>query len=98
MHYSSDQFKPNEAWLIFRLNSFIRVNDKPADIYMLIDLASAYVFGQLTVTAELPDLMELYRLMKDAYTLMKSWPEVFFCASNDPAEDIFRKYSTQKNI
>lgn len=98
MQYTSDQFMPNEAWLIFRLNSFIRVKDKPADIYMLIDLASAYVFGHLVVTSELPDLMDIHRLMKDAYTFKKAWPELFFCASNDPAENLFRKYSTGKNI
>lgn len=98
MQYSSDQFKPNEAWLIFHLNSFIQVKEKLVDIYILIDIARAYVFGHLIVTGELPDLTDIHRLMNDAYNLKKLWPKLLFCASNDPAEDLFRKYSAGKNI
>jgi hypothetical protein len=36
MQYSSDQFKPGEAWLTFRVDCLVA--DKPVDIYLLIDL------------------------------------------------------------
>lgn len=98
MLYTSDQFMPNEAWLIFRFNSFIQIQGKFADIYLLIDIASEYLFGQIIVTDEFPAQLEIHRLMKNAYDLKKSWPDIFFCVSNDPAEDLFRKFSFKKNI
>jgi len=98
MQYSSDQFKPNEAWLVFRFNSFMQVQGKFADIYLLIDLASEYVFGQIIVTDQLPAQLEIERLMKKAYNMTKSWPGMFYCASNDPAEELFKEYSDKKKI
>jgi tetratricopeptide (TPR) repeat protein len=98
MTYTSDQFHPNEAWLVFRLQSFMQVKGKPADVYILIDLASGFVFGHIIVMGELPDVIEVYRLMKDAYTKMNAWPEMLFCMSNDPVEELFRNYAAEKNI
>jgi len=65
---------------------------------MLIDLASAYSFGHLLVMEELPDLIEVHRLMRDASEKIKAWPEVLFCDSHDIAVDLFRKFAAGKNI
>jgi tetratricopeptide (TPR) repeat protein len=90
--------KPGEAWLIFRLDSFIQIKGQPADIYLLMDVASAYVLGQIIVTGELPDLIDIHRLMKTAYDTKKSWPDIFFFPDGDPAENLFRKYAADKKI
>lgn len=98
MKYSCDHFKPGEAWLIFRLDSFVQIKGRPIDIYILIDLASAFALGQIIVTGELPDLIDIHRLMKEAYDTKKSWPDIFFFPARDPAEKLFRKYTSDKKI
>jgi hypothetical protein len=98
MHYTHDQFHPDEAWLIFRIDPLVLVSGKPADIYMMMDMGSAYIFGQIIVTDKLPLEIDIYRLMKNAFSHKNKWPGTIFYAANDPAEDMFRKFAGHKNI
>jgi tetratricopeptide (TPR) repeat protein len=98
VQYTCNDFNPNDAWLIFRVDSFIHVQDKPVEIYFMIDCATSYAFGQLIVSNDLPNEIDVHRLMKDAYGLKKAWPKIFFCPSNDPGEEFFRKCVEGKNI
>ncbi len=38
MKYSTDQFEPGEAWLVFRIDSL--VEKQPLHIYCMMDVAS----------------------------------------------------------
>jgi tetratricopeptide (TPR) repeat protein len=96
MRYSLDQFGPGEAWLVFRVDSLVQ--DQPVDIYLLMDVASTYIFGNIVVLGELPDVKEITKLMRDAYKTKKSWPKKFFCPAQDPAEDLFRRHAQGKGI
>jgi tetratricopeptide (TPR) repeat protein len=96
MQYSSDQFRPGEAWLTFRVDCLVA--DNPVDVYLLIDLASTYIFGVAIAQEELPDEKEVHNLMQKGYKTKKAWPKVFFCPKNDPAEKIFRKQTEGKGI
>ena len=96
MRYSLDQFEPGEAWLVFRVDCLVQ--DQPVDIYLLMDVASTYVFGNIVVTDELPETEEIAELMRDAYKTKNSWPKKFFCPAQDPAEDLFRRHAEEKGI
>jgi len=89
MKYTMDQFEPGEAWLIFRIDCFTQ--DQPVDIYLLIDMASTYLFWQILVPGELPDENEVKIVMKKAYQTKKRWPKILFCPERDPAEEFFIK-------
>ena len=65
MRYSLDQFEPGEAWLVFRVDCLVQ--DQPVDIYLLMDIASTYVFGNIIAQGEVPDVKEIAKLMRDAY-------------------------------
>ncbi len=96
MRYSLDQFEPGEAWLVFRVDCFVQ--DQPVDVYILMDVASTYVFGSIVVPNELPETKEITKLMQDAYKTKSSWPKRLFCPAQDPAEDLFRTHSEKKGI
>lgn len=98
MHYTHDQFKPNEAWLIFRMDACIRVEGNPADVYIMMDMGSSYIFGQIIVTENFPLEIDIHRLMKNAYSRKSEWPTAIFYTTDDTAEDMFRKFAEQKKI
>ena len=96
MKYSLDQFVPGEAWLVFRVDSLVQ--GQPVDIYFLIDVASTYIFGNIVVPGELPEVKEITQLMQDAYQTKEAWPRKFFCPAQDPAKDLFWRCSAEKGI
>lgn len=96
MQYSLDQFIPGEAWLVFRVDCF--VNDQPVDIYVLMDVASTYIFGNIIVSDEVPAKKDITEVLNDAYKAKNAWPKKFFCPSQDPAESIFKQHIEKKGI
>lgn len=98
-HISAEMFskyEPGDAWLIFRLDCMIA--EKPADICILLDIASDYVLGFFVVLDEIPSSEEIEELMQNAYEKQGSWPEVFYCTQNDPAKELFNKNVVAKDI
>ena len=93
---SSDQFKPNEAWLVFQVDSVVQ--NQHVDIYFLMDISSTYLFGQILVPQELPDSNEVAELMQNAFNTKYSWPKKLFFPKDNPAEEIFRKISEGNRI
>jgi hypothetical protein len=96
LRYSLDQFEPGEAWLVFRVDCLVQ--GQPVDIYLLMDIASTYVFGNIVVPGELPEVKQITKLLRDAYKTKSSWPKKFFCPAQDPAENLFRRHSEEKGI
>ncbi len=90
------QFQPNDAWLVFRVDCYVQ--NQPVDIYMLIDVASAYVFGQVVVLSELPEDMEVTEMLRTAYETKQQWPKRLFFQSPDPAEALFRAHADALGI
>ena len=95
MKYSTDQFEPGEAWLVFRIDSL--VENQPVHIYCMMDVASTYVFGNI-LAPELPDAVEVSKLMQNAFNTKKRWPKKLFFPQQDSAEEIFRKYAEENRI
>lgn len=96
--YSCDQFKPNEAWVVFRVDIEAEDQPQPVDIYILMDVFSSYVFGQVFASGELPDSEEVGNLMKHAFSMKNNWPRIFFFPKLDPAEQIFKAYCKKQGI
>lgn len=94
--FSSEQFDPNDAWIVFRVD--VMVKDDPVDVYILMDAASTYVFGFAFAVEELPDSAEVEDLMENAFRLKNSWPKMFLFPGGDPAEDMFREHSEKRSI
>ncbi len=93
---SSDQFEPNEAWLVFLVDSAIQ--NQHVDIYFLMDIYSTYLFGQIFVPQELPDSPDVAELMQNAFNTKFCWPKKLYFPSDNPAEELFRKISEKNRI
>lgn len=92
------QFKVNEAWIAIRINeSFLFVSEEPYDIYVLMDAASAYVFGHVLkkVTDEVPDEKDIHNLFTDAWGKRSQWAKKLIVSENGPAENAFRKQAEE---
>ena len=88
------QFRPNEAWLVFSVESI--VENEHMYIYSMMDVASTYVFGSLFVPkGKLPDGVEVFELFQNAFRVKNEWPKTLFFPDQDPAEKIFRKYTKE---
>ncbi len=94
---SSNQFKPNEAWLVFKVDSVV-VQNQHVDVYFLMDIFSTYLFGQILVPQELPYSNEVAELMQNAFNIKSNWPKKLFFPEDNPAEEIFRKISEENRI
>ena len=90
------EHKPAEAWLIFRMD--ILVGGQPADVCILMDIGSGFVFGHLIVLNMVPSLPEFENLMQKAYGTLEKWPEVLYCSMNDPAIALFERTAAGKGI
>ncbi len=72
-----NQFKVNQAWIAVRVNdSFLYVAGEPYDLYILVDAASAYVFGHLAskTVEDGPELPDIEGLFQQAGSLKNQYP------------------------
>ncbi len=96
MKYTMDDFEPMDAWLAFRMNVVVR--DGSAGVYFLLDVASNYIFGNVMTEDELPDSTEIDALLDNAFSTKNSWPKKFLFPEDDPAEEIFMKWSEESGV
>ena len=96
-----DQFRVNEVWIAIRINeSFCFVQDEPYDIYVLMDAASTYVFGQVLskVVDEVPHEKDVETLFKKAWAAKRQWPKRIIVPANDIAENVFRMQAEKNGL
>jgi TolA-binding protein len=98
MKFTHDQFQVNQAWVLFKLDSLVFVGGQPIDIYVLMDAASEYIFGQLLVLEDVPDEMETQELFKKAFKIKKKWPQKLLLVKGDPAETLFVEQAEKRKI
>ena len=70
--FDYDDFSPNDAWLVFRLDA--QVKDDPIDIYVLMDLPSGYLFGHFA-GPKLPVTSQTKKLLNDALKKKSTKPK-----------------------
>ena len=87
-----DQFEVNEAWITIRVNEeFIFVKDDPYDIFVLMDAASAYVFGFVlsSVVDESLDQEEVANLFRQAWGTKQEWAGTLIVSDEINAGNVF---------
>lgn len=87
MRLQYSDFKENDAWVIFRLDTQIKA--QPIDIYLVADLPSGVILafgsdpsGGITATG-------VSNLLKEAKGKKGLWPRRILLGKGDPAEDFF---------
>ncbi|MDP3981362.1 MAG: hypothetical protein Q8Q33_08130, partial [Chlamydiota bacterium] len=90
------KYEQGDAWLFFRMDCII--TKEPADVCILMDIASGYLFEFVIILDEKPSSDEIEKLMRKAYEKQRSWPDIFYCPQNDPAKDMFAKIAVEKGI
>jgi len=96
-----DQFHVNEVWIAVRVNEgFLFVKDEPYDIYVLMDAASAYVFGHVLsrVVDEAPHEKDVEALFIKAWGAKNQWAEKLIITENSIAEDVFRTQAEKNGL
>ncbi len=86
----SNKFKENEAWIAIRINDLFQptmVND----IYVLMDAASEYIFGNvlLNTVNVVPEEEDIEILFKKAIAITSKWPNKLIMPEHSIAEDVF---------
>ncbi len=99
MNLTSDQFRVNEAWILFRIDQFLYVQDQPVDVYMLMDASSFFIFDQLLVPDEISKKYKkkFNTLFKNAKKKAKQWPQKLILPEGDPAEQLCRMHSKKNH-
>jgi hypothetical protein len=85
-------FRVNEAWLAFRANSVpIRSPEGEFDVFVLMDAASMYIFGQAlaVVGAEAPTGEDAAALLREDWQSKQEWPQRLILAGKASAENGF---------
>ena len=83
---------------MLRLNSMLYVAEKPADIYVLMDAASAYIFGHIIAMGEEPAMEEVERALIGAWQLNEGWPTKILWATGDPIGGVLPQVAQKHGI
>ncbi|MDM8539140.1 hypothetical protein QUF70_20495 [Desulfobacterales bacterium HSG17] len=94
------QFSVNEVWVAVRVNDeFIFVKGEPYDIYVLMDAASTFVFGQvLSRVDKEPSEKDVEDLFQTAWAAKKQWAKTLIVEKDSTAEDVFRIQAEKNGI
>jgi hypothetical protein len=95
MTYHLTDFSPQDAWLVFRLDT--QIKDQPVDIYMIMDLPSTLILTLATVETELSQ-KQADQLLKEAKMKNNKIPRRLILATGDPAESVLRKSAKSLHI
>jgi len=95
----SNTFKANEAWIAIRINDLFQpgmVND----IYVLMDAASEYIFGNvlLNTVNVVPEEEDIEILFRKAIAITSKWPNKLIMPEHSIAEDVFLTLAEKKGI
>jgi hypothetical protein len=90
--FTHGQYRVNEVWIAIKINiAFIFVMDEPYDIYVLLDAASEYIFGNVLSRADgVPPEKDVANLFKKAWETKHQWAEKLILTEKSMATDVFR--------
>ncbi len=82
------------------LNLPLTVKNEPYDIYVLMDAASAYVFGHVLskVVDEAPQETDVDALFRKAWGAKSQWPEKLIVPEDFLADKVFRMQAQKHGI
>ena len=96
-----DQFAVNEAWIVVKVNDTpLFVKDDPYDMFVIMDAASAYVFGHALCKASegSPQENDVKTIFKKGWDAKHQWPNRLILSDNSSAQMIFGKIAEENNI
>lgn len=82
MNYSD--FKENDAWVIFRLDT--QVKDQPVDVFLLMDLPSGIILGFESILGLSLNPEEAQKLFQGGRDQKGRWPRRVLIGKGDPSE------------
>ena len=88
-----EQFEVNRVWIAFKVNEEpVLIAEEPHHIYMLMDAASTYLFGQALSRVEdgSPAEEDVEALLGQAWEAKGEWAEKLLFAGDPSAEGVFR--------
>jgi len=95
-----NQFKVNEAWILFRLNQGPLRTDQDGDFncVALMDAASCFLLGveMIPVSSREPKRAEFRRLLKNAERHKEQLPQTLFIPLEDVADLASREAAARK--
>ena len=90
------RFKAGEAWVVFRIDSFME--GQLVHVYTMMDVYGTYIFDHIMTPEESPEPSKISGLMRIAFNAKKRWPKKIFFPEHDPAEEVFRNYAEKNKI
>jgi hypothetical protein len=99
--FKSNQFAVNEAWLVVKVNDFpLLVGEDAYDMYVIMDVASTYVFGHVLSNAadDAPPEEDVQALFMKAWAAKRQWPKRLMLTGNTPVERVFRLVAENNGI
>ncbi len=96
-----DQFRVNDVWIAIRVNEdFLFVKEEPYDMYVLMDAASAYVFGHVLsrVVDEAPLEKDVETLFTKAWSAKCQWAKKLIVPEDSIAKDVFMSQAEKNGL
>jgi len=95
-----NQFKVNETWIAFKIDSPFTVQGEPYDIYLMLDAGSTFAFGYVLskVPARAPKSQDVADLFIKAYAQKKQWAKKLIIPKSFSAADVFKKQAEQNGF
>jgi hypothetical protein len=87
---NDSDFKENDAWLLFRLDT--QVKEQPVDVFVLMDLPSGIILGFESILGLTVNPEEAQRLLQARWDQKGIWPRRVLIGKGDPVRDDRRQY------
>ena len=94
--YKHSDFVKNQAWICFRVD--IQIQAELADVYVLMDAHSGFLFGNDIVVGEGMSLSQADSLLQKAHKKARVWPQKLIITKGDPSQGIIGESLAKVNI
>ena len=83
-------------WLVFRTDT--QVQNRPVDLYVLLQFPSLYAYGFFFVEGTVPNESEVKKLLGSGAKKDGRWPRLLSVPKSDPAEPALRKIADKHGV
>lgn len=88
----------NGTWALFPLKSILSAQERPVDIYVIVNYDNEKIIGFFTFLGDLPSDKEVKAAFKKARKTAGGWPREVLLQKEDPCEEVFQKILNEKNL
>ena len=90
----------DNLWIAIRINdTFLKINDEPYDVYVLMNAMTASVFGHILAKSDkIPIESDVASLFDKAYRIHGQWPNKIIIPESSKARDIFKTVAEKNNL